>query len=313
MTQYQIDRELRSAAVAPSPVNFDDLRESRLQLLEALSAASAPDSTGVRIIELDGGRAEGNPPVPLRIYRPNEMKAPAGIYDVHGGGFVIGSCEVNHARNIELARELGVVVVAVDYRLAPETTFPGPFNDVHAGFVWMSSNAEGLGIDADRIAVHGVSAGAGLCAAVALKCRDDGGPRIAFQYLATPELDDRLTSRSMALFVDTPVWNRGQAMRSWAAYLGEGVPGTDAVSPYAAPARATDFADLPPTYISVMEFDPLRDEGVAFASDLLSAGVSVELHLFPGTFHGSARVAGARVSQRDRAEELAVMARGLGI
>jgi acetyl esterase/lipase len=129
---------------------------------------------------------------------------------------------------------------------------------------WFAAHAAELGVDPERIAIHGGSAGGGLCAALALLARDRGGPSIAFQYLGIPELDDRLGTLSMTTFIDTPSWNRPAAIRSWDAYLGEGRRGNDDVSPYAAPARATDFSGLPPAYISAMEFDPLRDEDIAY-------------------------------------------------
>jgi acetyl esterase/lipase len=117
----------------------------------------------------------------------------------------------------------------------------------------------------------------------------------------------------MRAFTDTPLWNRPNAVISWDSYLGAGVPGTDGVPLYAAPARATaaELAGLPPAYISVMEFDPLRDEGIDYARALLAAGVAVELHLFPGTFHGSGMVPHAEISQREGAEALAVLGRVL--
>jgi acetyl esterase/lipase len=118
----------------------------------------------------------------------------------------------------------------------------------------------------------------------------------------------------MRVFTDTPVWNRTNAEISWRHYLGPEIPGSEQVSPYAAPARATDLAGLPPTYISVMEFDPLRDEGIDYARALLAAGVLAELHLFPGTFHGSGlMVRHPRVSQQQRAERHAVLARALRV
>ena len=116
----------------------------------------------------------------------------------------------------------------------------------------------------------------------------------------------------MQQFHDTPMWSRPQAVQSWQWYLGDAY-GTDDVSPYAAPARATDVAGLPPAYVSTMEFDPLRDEGINYALKLLAAGVSVELHSFPGTFHGSAMVTGAAITQRDGAERFVVLRRALGL
>ena len=165
-----------------------------------------------------------------------------------------------------------------------------------------------LGVDLDRIALSGGSAGGGLCAAVALKARDSSGPLICFQFLAAPALDDRLETASMIQFLNTPVIQRASIQRCWEWYLGEPV---SEISPYAAPARAEDLSGLPTTYMTVSEFDPLRDEGIEFAARLLAAGVSVELHCFPGTFHGSSMVKSASISQRQHAENMAVWRRAL--
>jgi acetyl esterase/lipase len=143
--------------------------------------------------------------------------------------------------------------------------------------------------------VYGQSAGGGLAAALSLLARDRGGPSLCFQYLGIPELDDRLETPSMQQFVDTPMWNRPNAVLSWRYYLGHDADGE--VSPYAAPARAADLSGLPPAYVSTMEFDPLRDEGILYALGLLQAGVTVDLHQYPGTFHGSAMVPTAAVSR----------------
>jgi acetyl esterase/lipase len=233
------------------------------------------------------------------------------MYHVHGGGFILGDLDTDHARNVQLCRELGVVVVSVDYRLAPEDPYPAALEDCYVGLQWMAKHAADLGIDPERIAIHGISAGGGLCAALALLARDRGGPAICFQYLSMPEVDDRLQTPSMRALVDTPLWNRPNAVVSWDSYLGKGVPGTADVPVYAAPARATDLSSLPPAYVSAMHFDPLRDEGIAYALALLAAGVTVELHLFPGTFHGSSMLDRAVISQRELTEEVAVLRRGL--
>jgi acetyl esterase/lipase len=136
---------------------------------------------------------------------------------------------------------------------------------------------------------------------------------VVYQFLEIPELDDRLSTTSMKTFADTPMWNRSNAILSWRYYLGETYCGPDDenVSIYAAPARATDLSGLPPTYLCTMELDPLRDEGINYAVGLLDAGVSVELHSFPGTFHGSAMIATAEVSKRGHAEALNALRRGL--
>ncbi|CAN5462865.1 alpha/beta hydrolase [soil metagenome] len=283
------------------------VEESRRQINELFSALIGEiDRSGVHFAE------EHEAGVPLRIFTPDVRKTRGAIYDIHGGGFTVGTAAMNDAANTAMARELGAVVVSVDYRLAPENPFPAPLDDCYTGLVWVAENAQRLGIDADAIAIHGISAGGGLCAALALLARDRGGPAITFQYLGVPELDDRLTTTSMRSFTDTPLWNLPSAERSWDAYLGAGVRGGAGVSPYAAPARATDLAGLPPAYISAMHFDPLRDEDIAYAQALLAAGVTVELHLFPGTFHGSMLAAGATVSKREAAEALTVLRRALG-
>jgi acetyl esterase len=310
---YAIDPEL--AAVLPMlPVSdLDDLPTARKGFADLIAAMPQPDASGVLVEDRRIPGPAGAPDVPIRIYRPERPVAPAAVYDVHGGGFILGDLEIDHARNLVLAQELGVVVVSVDYRLAPETPFPGPLEDVYAGLVWTAEHAAELGVDPQRIAIHGNSAGGGLSAGLALLARDRGGPHIAFQYLGVPEVDDRLSTPSMTAFTDTPIWNRPNAVISWDAYLGRGVPGTDGVSPYAAPARATDLAGLPPAYVSVMHFDPLRDEGIAYALAMLAAGVTVELHLFPGTFHGSGLAEHAAVSRREKAEAVAVLRRALAL
>lgn len=310
-TPYAFDPELAAIVSMLPQLDVNDLPAARAAMSELRTQLPAPDTTGVQVEQRLVPGPDGAPDVPVRIFRPDRLAAPAAILDVHGGGFIVGDAEMNDANNIETARELGVVVVSVDYRLAPETPYPGPVEDVYAALVWLAGGAAEFGVDPARIAVRGQSAGGGLAAGAVLLARDRGGPAIAFQFLAIPELDDRLTTPSMTQFVDTPLWNRPRAVVSWDAYLGAGVPGTPDVPIYAAPARATDLSGLPPTYVSVMHFDPLRDEGIAYALDMLAAGGTVELHLFPGTFHGSSLAAHALIVQREHAEALAVLRRAL--
>ncbi|MGI8755375.1 MAG: alpha/beta hydrolase [Acidimicrobiales bacterium] len=202
-----------------------------------------------------------------------------------------------------------MVVVSVEYRLAPESPFPAGLEDCYAALCWLGGPTQDLGVAADRIAVVGQSAGGGLAAALALLARDREGPRLCFQFLGCPEIDDRLQTPSMQGFTDTPMFNRPAAEASWNHYLGSD---RQDVSPYASPSRATDLQGLPPAYVSTQEFDPLRDEGMDYARALQAAGVSCELHSFPGTFHGSGLVATAEVSLREQAEMIAVLHRRLG-
>jgi acetyl esterase/lipase len=191
------------------------------------------------------------------------------------------------------------VVCSVDYRLAPEHPFPAGLVDCHAALDWVTSRSTELGIDPLRVAVAGISAGAGLAAALALFERDRGGPAICHQWLAQPLLDDRPNSDSRRRFVEDPLFDAASCRIAWEHYLrGSPPPGSPDVSPYAAPARAERLEGLPPASIYVGELDSLRDDGIAYAIRLLEADVPLELHVYPGTFHGSQRIARAAVSQR---------------
>jgi acetyl esterase/lipase len=310
---YRFDPEL--AAIVPMlPVpDLTDIPGFRAAMAELLKTRE-PDTTGADVEDLAVAGAQGAPDVTVRVYRPRGRTGlTAGVLNIHGGGFVLGEVGIDDTACLELVRALGVVVVSVDYRLAPEHPFPAGLEDCYAALEWLADNAAALGVDPTRIAVRGLSAGAGLAAGLALLTRDRGGPPLRFQFLSIPEIDDRLDTPSMRRFVDTPMWHRPNAVISWNSYLGDGVPGSPDVSPYAAPARATDLTGLPPAYISVMEFDPLRDEGIAYAQALLAADVPVELHLFPGTFHGSAVAAHAEISKRENTESAVVLAAALGL
>jgi acetyl esterase/lipase len=273
------------------------------------------DESGVVLAErLIPGPADA-PELAIRIYSPEDLSAQVpGLLHIHGGGFVIGSLDSERGTCLALCRHLGIVVVSVNYRLAPETPYPGGLEDCYAALQWLHDNGAALNLDAGRLGVFGLSAGGGLAAATALLARDRGGPRICFQYLGIPELDDRLATPSMHQFTDTPMWNRPSAELSWDHYLGANFQrGADNVPCHAAPARARDLSALPPAYVSTMEFDPLRDEGILYALRLMQAGVPTELHSFAGTFHGSSLFQSAGVSQREAAEMFTVLGRGLNI
>ena len=302
---YEIDPELAPVLEVLPDIDARDVPAARRILSEMVAAAPAPDLGGVEISEQAIPGAQG-PEITVRLYCPETRSGAGVILQVHGGGFLMGDLEVDHARNIVLARELGVLVVAVDYRLAPEHPYPAGLEDVYTTLEWIVEHHAKLGIDPAQILVKGASAGAGLCAALALAVRERGGPAIAFQFLAIPELDDRLITDSATRFNDTPNWQRRNAQASWDAYLGAADARAKDVAATAAPARAENLSGLPPAYISVAQFDPLRDEGLNYARALLATGVPVELHLFPGTFHGSTAV-DAAISRRELDEELTVL------
>ncbi|MEV6483041.1 alpha/beta hydrolase [Streptomyces sp. NPDC051576] len=308
---YPIDPELAGRLEVVSRFSFADHRAARANMARAL--AHMPPYEPAVALDVYDDVLVADSQIPVRVYRPAEPEGDLpGLLFLHGGGFVLGSVAAADADARRLAAEAGVVVVSVEYRLAPEHRYPAAVEDCYAALVWAAKNAAELGLDSDRLAVFGESAGGGLAAAVTLLARDRGGPPLRFQFLCTPELDDRLATPSMLAYADTPGWNLPAAELSWDHYLGEGVRGGDDVPCYAAPARAEDLSGLPPTYITVCQFDPLRDEGIAYAQRLAQAGVLTELHLHPGTFHGSHQGNDATVTRRMLAEQVEALRAGLG-
>jgi acetyl esterase/lipase len=304
---YRYDADLVEAAGNFGVFDLTDPQKTRATLIAASASRPAPDTTGVEVTDLEVPGPAGQPHVPVRVYRPAaaEGELPA-VLNLHGGGFVIGRIEVDDNTCLDIARRVRTVVVSVGYRLAPEDPYPAGVEDCYAALQWLAANAGKLRVDAARIAVHGISAGGGLAAAVALLARDRGGPRLAFQYLDLPELDDRRDTLSMARFTDTPGWNSPNAEISWRHYLGERAGGDD-VPIYAAPGRAKDLSGLPPAYVTALEYDPCRDEAVAYAENLFAAGVPVESHVFSGAYHLAYLMPAAKVSLRRAEERVAVL------
>ncbi|CAN5539684.1 alpha/beta hydrolase [soil metagenome] len=249
--------------------------------------APTPGSDGVDRQELFVPGPLGAPDVRVLLYTPSgdiERARPALLH-LHGGGYVLGQPEANDASNRTLARDHGCVVVSVDYRLAPETRFPGALEDCYAVLAWMGEQAAELALDVARIAVGGESAGAGHAAALALHARDRGGPPICFQMLDAPMLDDRTCAAEPHPYGGRFVWSPDMNRFGWQALLGV-EPGGPAVPENAAPARAQDLAGLPPTFIAVGALDLFLDEDLDYARRLARAGVPVELHVIPGAYHG---------------------------
>jgi len=201
---------------------------------------------------------------------------------MHGGGLVLGTNSIDDPRFDRWCPELGCIGISVDYALAPESTYPGPLEDCFAGLEWAHRNAIDLGIDPARIGIGGSSAGGGLAAALSLLCRDRSGPRIAFQALIYPMLDDRHVTISSRW--EDPVWPPVANRFGWNSYLGD--INREDVPSYAAPARATSLDGLPPTFISVGALDIFSDEDVDFATRLRHAAVPTDLHVYAGAPHG---------------------------
>ncbi|MEU4572291.1 alpha/beta hydrolase [Nonomuraea sp. ATR24] len=297
-----MDPELEPFVPLLSAAEYADPVSERKALTELVASLPEPD---VSALEITDRMVPADPDVPVRIYRPQEAQGGVIVW-MHGGGCIVGDLDTEHRWAAKLAAESGAVVVSVGYRLAPEHPFPAPFDDAYAALVWVAANAAELGVDPDRIAVGGMSAGGGLAAGVALRARDEQGPPIRFQLLTQPSLDDRQRTWSARNFTGTPRANAASLTAAWRLYLG-GAPAT----PYAAPARAEDLSGLPPAYVATAEFDPVRDEGIDYALRLMQAGVQVELHQWPGTFHGSYAIMSAGVSQRQNGELFAALRRAL--
>jgi acetyl esterase/lipase len=250
---------------------------------------------------------DGGPDPKVRVYSPpTEGSGRPCIYWIHGGGYLFGSGLNVDARINRWVEELDCVAVSIEYRLAPEDPYPAPLDDCHAGLVWAARNADELGIDPTQIAIVGASAGGGLAAGLAIRARDRGEITPCFQLLIYPMIDD--TNTSVSSHIDGAlIWSRGANELGWSAYLGSRY-GTDDIPGEAAASRVDDVTGLPPAWIGVGSLDVFRDEDVAYASRLLAAGITTELHIYPGAPHGFEMMApGAGVAQacqRDITEAL---------
>jgi acetyl esterase/lipase len=253
---------------APAAVTIDDLLAGR--------PVTRTDHT------IPGYQGE---PIEVSIFaREDHAGAGPGLLRLHGGGMIMGSRFGGVTESLDWVERFDVVCVAVDYRLAPEHPDPYPVEDCYATLVWTAEHATELGIDPARVVLSGSSAGGGLAAGVALMARDRGGPAVLGQMLSSPMLDDRNESVSSHQIDGVGVWDHHSNDTGWTALLGDR-RGTDAVSVYAAPTRATDLSGLPPAFVDCGSAEVFRDEDVAYASALWAAGGRAELHVWPGGFH----------------------------
>jgi acetyl esterase/lipase len=221
--------------------------------------------------------------VPIRWYSKAGSSPGSAVLFLHAGGLIHGDIPTFDGIVHNYVEKAGVPYLSVEYRLAPEHPYPKGLEDAYASLVWLHEHAPQLGVNPQRIAVHGESAGGGLAAALAILARERNGPAIAKQILAYPMLDDRVieTNQHLAPFL---VWSGTDNETGWNAYLGSKRSSPD-LPATASPARLTDATGLPPLYIEVGELDLFRDECVAYASKFWKAGINTELHVFPGVLH----------------------------
>ena len=226
--------------------------------------------------------------IPLSILRSKTSAStprPAILY-LHGGGLLLGNALFGIGQTFPWISALDAVLISVDYRLAPEHVFPGAIEDCYAALLYIAANAEKLGIDPEKIFVAGHSAGGGLAVALTLMARDRKGPKLCGLCAIYPMLDDRMQSVSSQQYMREGTWSGLNNIQAWDMYL-PGIRGSKDVSPYAAPARAEDVSGFPPTWIDVGGAELFRDEDLAFARRLMEVGTSVEVHVWPGSWHGS--------------------------
>lgn len=281
--------ELRTIAAALlsggstlAPLSMESLKQGR----EGLKANRRQPSAEVPIVRRVIAGAKGQPEVEIFIVNPNEDDKRPVVLHMHGGGFVMGSAQDSLLDLQKMSQALDCVIVSVEYRLAPETTYTGSIEDNYAALLWVYHNARAIGADVEHIAVMGESAGGAHAALLALVARDRGEVPVAFQCLVYPMLDDRTgSSRSVPPHIGKILWTEENNQFGWGAFLG--VPaGSKSVPARAVPARWEDLSGLPPVFIGVGSLDLFADECMVYARRLNAAGVATELRVVPGAFHG---------------------------
>jgi acetyl esterase/lipase len=277
--------ELRQRARAFPRIPFNRWNVGLFQWLTRLQPKrKTPDDIQVDQIYVQSQATQHR--VRLRVYRPKAMNpgAPVLLW-MHGGGLIIGSPEQNDRAMFHIVRHAECVVVSVDYRLAPNHPFPTPLDDCYAALKWVHAHAETVGIDPNRIAIGGESAGGGLAASLVQLAHDRAEIYPVFQLLVYPMLDDRSAIRTDVPQVELLTWTPQNNRFGWESYLGHAC-GFDDVRPYAVPARREELTGLPPTWIGVGTLDLFYDESVAYAQKLQRDGVDCELVIIEGAFHG---------------------------
>lgn len=290
-SQHLVMPEAQSVlAMFASAMDGGGVAEMRAGMAAMMAAMPLPADEGVTVSDRTIKGLNGAPDVPVRIYIPSWLQAPYPIHlDIHGGGFIAGDLETDRQVCRDICKGAECAVVSVDYRLAPETVWPGSSDDCYAALLWIAEQGAALGFDTSRLTIGGESAGGGHAAALAIRARNENGPKIRLQLLGQPMLDDRTCVADPHPYTGEYVWTHSLNKLGWGSLLGV-EPGSDAVPTGAVPARCTDLSGLPPTFIVVGALDLFVEEDIEYARRLMRAGVPTELHILPGMFHGAASV-----------------------
>jgi acetyl esterase/lipase len=307
---HPVHPELQSSVRWFPSFSFNRFSLSLIRRLSFLIRTRSTEGVTIENVWIPG--PPGAPNVRVRKYEPVQ-RAPgsAALLWIHGGGYVIGKPEQSDVVCGRFAKELGIQVIAVDYRLAPEHPFPAPLEDCYAALAWMHSHAGELKIDPDRLAIGGDSAGGGLAAALAQITRDRKRIQPVFQLLLYPMLDDRTTLRADHKGTGKYIWTPDSNVFGWTSYLAQ-PPGGPSAPKYAAPARTEDLTGLPPAWVGTGTLDLFYEEDVEYARRLQASGVACELDEVPGAYHAFEVFAGdATLSREFIARQVSALKRAL--
>ena len=309
-TKGLLDPELTAMAEGPFLPQLTDetIADIRRVMADQAPELHDPSSKSVYRKEIFVS-VNGQPDVRCLLYgKLNGQEDASGYLHIHGGGYLFGSPEGSDPMNLHLASILNIVILSVDYRLAPENPIPAPLDDCYAALGWFHENAAELGVDPERIGVGGESAGGGLAAALAIKARDEGEYGLCWQQLTYPMLDDRTGSSQHYgdPLVGEFVWTRELNQYGWSSYLGN----AERTAPQV-PGRLEEFRGLPPAWMFTASLDLFRDENILYAQNLMRSGVACDLVVYPGACHAFQRIESAAISKRYREEFVSSLKRGL--
>lgn len=291
--QAQAMRARKAEAGGP-PLYAMTVEQARAADLESIRAGGGAPEPVASVVDDHIPGPGGD--LPIRVYRPDDASGLPVLAYFFGGGWTLGTIDTSDGVCRALTNAAGCVTVSVGYRLAPEHKFPAAIHDCYALTTWLAANASALGVDADRIAVGGDSAGGNLAAGVTLLARDNGGPRVAHQLLVYPNTDYRSDTPSLRENTDEFLFNTTSVDWYWRHYLNTPSDGDD---PLASPLRAADLTGLPPATMITAEYDPLRDQAEQYADRLRAEGVPVRLRRYPGMVHGFFTMSGVLDAARD--------------